>query len=295
MDAKLIDGKLVGQRVREEVKSKTAELISKGLQPGLVVILVGEDPASAIYVRNKGRACEAPGIYSETTNLPASASENELLDLISRLNNDNKYHGILVQLPLPKHINETRVLEAVNPLKDVDCFHPINVGKLVSGRPYVLPCTPAGICELLNAYDVQPEGKHAVIIGRSNIVGKPMANLLMQKSRDGNATVTVVHSKTKDIPGLTRQADILIAAMGYANFVTADMVKEDAVIIDVGMNRIDADNEKGYRLVGDVDFENVYQKVSKITPVPGGVGPMTIAMLLKNTLTTADYLFQNHK
>jgi len=293
MEEKIIDGKLVSQQVREEIRNKTADFIRMGLQPGLVVVLVGDDPASAIYVRNKGRACEAAGIYSETISLAASTSERELLELISRLNHDQKYHGILVQLPLPAHINETKVLEAVDPFKDVDCFHPVNVGKLVSGRPYVRPCTPAGICELLIAYGVQTEGKHAVIIGRSNIVGKPMANLLMQKSKDGNATVTVVHSRTHDIPALTRQADILIAAMGHANFVTEDMVKEGAVIIDVGMNRLEADNEKGYRLAGDVDFQNVYPKVSRITPVPGGVGPMTITMLLKNTLTTADYLFRS--
>jgi len=293
MDEKIIDGKLVSQKVREEIKNKTAAFISRGVRPGLVVVLVGVYPASAIYVRNKGRACEAAGIYSETIKLPATTSEKELLELIRELNNDHKYHGILVQLPLPAHINETKVLEAVDPFKDVDCFHPVNVGKLVSGRPYVRPCTPAGICELLSAYDVQTEGKHAVIIGRSNIVGKPMANLLMQKAKSGNATVTVVHSRTRDIPVFTRQADILIAAMGHANFVTPDMVKKGAVIIDVGMNRVEADNEKGYRLAGDVDFENVYPMVSRITPVPGGVGPMTITMLLKNTLTTADYLFKN--
>jgi methylenetetrahydrofolate dehydrogenase (NADP+)/methenyltetrahydrofolate cyclohydrolase len=293
MDPKIIDGRLVSERVKETVKIKTDQLLAEGQKPGLVVVLVGDDPASAIYVRNKGKACAAVGIFSETINLPASTKEQDLLDLIRQLNTDRKYHGILVQLPLPKHINETKILESVNPFKDVDCFHPVNVGKLVSGRPYVLPCTPAGICELLAAYDVHPDGKHVVIIGRSNIVGKPMANLLMQKSKEGNATVTVVHSRTKDIGSFTRQADILIAAMGSANFVRADMVKQDAVIIDVGMNRIEADNEKGYRLAGDVDFAAVYQKVSKITPVPGGVGPMTIAMLLMNTLTTATFLIKN--
>ena len=248
-----------------------------------------------IYVRNKGKACEAAGIFSETINLPASTSEHDLLTLIRRLNADKQYHGILVQLPLPKHIHETKILEAVDPSKDVDCFHPVNVGKLVSGRPYVLPCTPAGIIELLSSYQVDPAGKHAVIIGRSNIVGKPMANLLLQKSKGANATVTVVHSRTTNIAGLTKQADILIAAMGYANFVSADMVKKDAVVIDVGMNRVEADNEKGYILAGDVDFNRVYDKVSKITPVPGGVGPMTIAMLLKNTLTAAAYYLERKK
>lgn len=293
MDPKIIDGKLVSKNVKESVKNETLTLLKQGIQPGLVVVLVGEDPASAIYVRNKGRACENAGILSETIKLEESTSESDLLNLIDKLNNDKRFHGILVQLPLPKHINETKVLESINPEKDVDCFHPINVGRLVSGRPYVLPCTPAGIREMLSAYDIPTAGKHVVVIGRSNIVGKPMANLLMQKSDDGNATVTIVHSRTKDIPHYTKQADILVAAMGYAHFVRSDMVKDDVVIIDVGMNRIDADNEKGYRLVGDVDFDDVYSKVSKITPVPGGVGPMTIAMLLKNTLTAAK--FQSNK
>jgi len=289
MDPKIIDGKLVSNNVKEAIKKETSELIERGIRPGLVVVLVGEDPASAIYVRNKGRACENAGILSDTIKLEESTSERDLLDLIDKLNRDDRYHGILVQLPLPKHINETRILESINQAKDVDCFHPANVGRLVSGRPYVLPCTPAGIREMLSAYDIPTSGKHVVVIGRSNIVGKPMANLLMQKSDDGNATVTIVHSRTKDIPHYTKQADILVAAMGYAHFVQKEMIKEGAVIIDVGMNRIDADNEKGYRLVGDVDFEDVYSKVSKITPVPGGVGPMTIAMLLKNTLTAAKF------
>ncbi len=293
MDPKIIDGKLVSKNVKESIKNETLTLLKQGIHPGLVVVLVGEDPASAIYVRNKGRACENAGILSETIKLEESTSESDLLNLIDKLNNDKRFHGILVQLPLPKHINETKVLESINPEKDVDCFHPINVGRLVSGRPYVLPCTPAGIREMLSAYDIPTAGKHVVVIGRSNIVGKPMANLLMQKSDDGNATVTIVHSRTKDIPHYTKQADILVAAMGYAHFVRSDMVKDDVVIIDVGMNRIDADNEKGYRLVGDVDFDDVYSKVSKITPVPGGVGPMTIAMLLKNTLTAAK--FQSNK
>jgi methylenetetrahydrofolate dehydrogenase (NADP+)/methenyltetrahydrofolate cyclohydrolase len=288
MDAKLIDGKVVSQKVKEEIKKKTAVLKAKGIDPGLVVLLVGDDPASAIYVRNKGKACEKAGIYSETITLSKETSEEELINLIQKYNQDKKFHGILVQLPLPKHINESRILESVYPEKDVDCFHPSNVGKLVSGRPYVLPCTPAGIRELLSAYDIKTEGKHVVIIGRSNIVGKPMANLLMQKSKEANATVTVVHSRTPDIAHFTKQADILIAAMGSANFVTGEMIKQDVVIIDVGMNRVSADNEKGYRLAGDVDFNSVLAKVSKITPVPGGVGPMTIAMLLKNTLTAAE-------
>ncbi len=286
---KLIDGKIVSNQVKEEVREETEKLIARGIKPGLVVVLVGEDPASAVYVRNKSKACEKAGIVSETIKLPEETTEEDLLNLIAQLNNDPKYHGILVQLPLPEHINETKMIELINPLKDVDCFHPVNVGKLVSGRPYVLPCTPAGILRLLQANDISTEGKHVVIIGRSNIVGKPLANLLIQKSPQANSTVTVVHSRTKNIAHYTRQADILIAAMGKANFVTEDMIKENVVIIDVGINRVSADNEKGYILAGDVDFKNVLPKVSKITPVPGGVGPMTIAMLLKNTLTAAEY------
>jgi methylenetetrahydrofolate dehydrogenase (NADP+)/methenyltetrahydrofolate cyclohydrolase len=286
---KLIDGKIVSNQVKEEVREETEKLIARGIKPGLIVVLVGEDPASAVYVRNKSKACEKAGIVSETIKLPEDTSEEDLLNLIEQLNKDPQYHGILVQLPLPDHINETKVIELINPLKDVDCFHPVNVGKLVSGQPYVLPCTPAGILRLLQANDISTEGKHVVIIGRSNIVGKPLANLLIQKSPQANSTVTVVHSRTKNIAHYTRQADILIAAMGKANFVTEDMIKENVVIIDVGINRISADNEKGYILAGDVDFKNVLPKVSKITPVPGGVGPMTIAMLLKNTLAAAEY------
>ncbi len=286
---KLIDGKIVSNQVKEEVREETEKLIARGIKPGLVVVLVGEDPASAVYVRNKSKACEKAGIVSETIKLPEETTEEDLLNLIAQLNNDPKYHGILVQLPLPEHINETKMIELINPLKDVDCFHPTNVGKLVSGQPYVLPCTPAGILRLLQANEISTEGKHVVIIGRSNIVGKPLANLLIQKSPQANSTVTVVHSRTKNIAHYTRQADILIAAMGKANFVTEDMIKENVVIIDVGINRVSAENEKGYILAGDVDFNNVLPKVSKITPVPGGVGPMTIAMLLKNTLTAAEY------
>jgi methylenetetrahydrofolate dehydrogenase (NADP+)/methenyltetrahydrofolate cyclohydrolase len=289
LEEKLIDGKGISLQVKEEVKVETEKLIARGIKPGLVVVLVGEDPASAVYVRNKGKACEKAGILSETIKLPEDTSEEELLNLIKKLNEDSLYHGILVQLPLPDHINESKVIELINPLKDVDCFHPANVGKLVSGKPYVLPCTPAGILKLLQASNISTEGKHVVIIGRSNIVGKPLANLLVQKSPQANSTVTVVHSRTENIAHHTKQADILIAAMGRANFVQEDMIKEDVVIIDVGINRVSADNEKGYILAGDVDFESVIGKVSKITPVPGGVGPMTIAMLLKNTLTAAEY------
>jgi len=284
MDDKLIKGNEIKLLVHDQVKNEVNELKEKGITPGLVVVLVGDDPASAIYVRNKGKACDAVGIYSETIRMEASTSQEKLVGFISELNQDKKYNGILVQLPLPDQIDEKIILETVSPAKDVDCFHPENVGRLVAGEPYVLPCTPAGIMEMLKASNIDASGKHAVVIGRSNIVGKPMANLLVQKAENANATVTVVHSRTKNITDHIRQADILIAAMGKAQFVKADMVKEGAVVIDVGMNRIPWDNEKGSKLVGDVDFDAVLPKCSKITPVPGGVGPMTIAMLLKNTV-----------
>jgi len=289
MEDKLIKGNEVKKLIHEEVKTEVMTLKDKGISPGLVVVLVGDDPASAIYVKNKGKACEAVGIYSETISMEADTSQDRLIGFINELNQDSRFHGILVQLPLPKQINEKIVLETVSAVKDVDCFHPANVGRLVAGEPYVLPCTPAGIIEMLKVSKIDPSGKHAVVIGRSNIVGKPMVNLLLQKAENANATVTIVHSRTKDIASYIRRADILIAAMGSPQFVKADMVKEGAVVIDVGMNRIPWDNEKGSKLVGDVDFDAVLPKVSKITPVPGGVGPMTIAMLLKNTITVAKH------
>jgi len=289
MEEKLIRGNEIKKLVHEQVKNDVEDLKKKGITPGLAVVLVGEDPASAIYVRNKGKACDVVGIYSETINMDASTSREELIGFISELNQDRKFNGILVQLPLPDQINEKTILETVSPEKDVDCFHPQNVGRLVAGEPYVLPCTPAGIMEMLKASNIDPSGKHAVVIGRSNIVGKPMANLLLQKAENANATVTIVHSRTKNIGEHIRRADILIAAIGKAQFVTGDMVKEGVVIIDVGMNRIPWDNDKGSKLVGDVDFDSVLPKVSKISPVPGGVGPMTIAMLLKNTVTVTKY------
>lgn len=285
MKAQIIDGKSVAAQIREEVRNDVAALPGDG-KPGLAVILVGNDPASEVYVRNKGRACEKAGIHSVTRKLPETTSEADLLAEIDALNNDDNFHGILVQLPLPAHIDAQKVIEAVSPEKDVDCFHPFNVGKLVIGMPLFAPCTPAGIVELLARYDIDPSGKHVVVLGRSNIVGKPMANLLVQKAKGANAIVTVAHSAAKDLKALTLQADILVAAIGRPEFVTADMVKEDAVIIDVGINRVDdPSRERGYRLTGDVDFEGIAEKASYITPVPGGVGPMTIAMLLKNTLT----------
>jgi methylenetetrahydrofolate dehydrogenase (NADP+)/methenyltetrahydrofolate cyclohydrolase len=289
MEDKIIDGKQISKNVQFELKKEISELTKREIIPGLAVVLIGENPASQIYVGHKEKACLEVGITTETIRRDADMSETELIEIIDELNRNQKYHGILVQLPLPDHINETAILEAVHPKKDVDCFHPENVGRLVSGAPYVLPCTPAGIMELLHASGVVISGKHAVVLGRSNIVGKPMVNLLLQKNKQANATVSIAHSRTTDIPALTSQADILIAAIGQAHFVTQTMVKEGAVVIDVGMNRIPADNKKGYRLVGDVDFDNVLAKVSKITPVPGGVGPMTIAMLLKNTLHAAKF------
>ena len=284
---KLLKGKPVAEYIYQQVTEKLTFLKSKGVLPKLTVILVGEDPASKVYVSRKEKTCKKLGMDSETIHLPASTPEKDLLELIDKLNRDDQTHGILVQLPLPEHIDEHKVLLTINPDKDVDCFHPRNVGLLVSGKPYVLPCTPAGIVEILKYYDIKTEGRHAVIIGRSNIVGKPMANLLMQKAKSANATVTVVHSRTPDLPAFTRQADIVVAAMGRAEFVRAHMIKEKAVVIDVGINRKEADNEKGYVLVGDVAFDEVWPKVSAITPVPGGVGPMTIAMLMYNTLSVA--------
>jgi methylenetetrahydrofolate dehydrogenase (NADP+) / methenyltetrahydrofolate cyclohydrolase len=280
---------LNGKDVAEFVNLKTGELVQKlkghNIRPGLVVILVGDDPASAVYVRSKGRMCEKLGILSTTHTLPATTSETELLELISSLNNDQTYHGILVQLPLPKHINEQKIIEAINPLKDVDCFHPKNVGLLTIGIPYLLPCTPAGIIEIFKYYKIATSGKDVVIIGRSNIVGKPIANILLQKSEFANASVTVVHSRTKNISKYTKEADIVVAAIGQPAFLTADMIKEGAVLVDVGINRVDDSTaKKGYRLMGDIDYAGVYEKCSAITPVPGGVGPMTISMLMRNTI-----------
>lgn len=283
--AQIIDGKAIARAIREEIKAEVDALRKRGAVPGLAVILVGEDPASQVYVRQKGKACEQAGIYSITENLPADIAEAELLEKIAEFNANPRYHGILVQLPLPAHINAQKVIEAVDPGKDVDCFHPENVGRLVIGQPRFLPATPSGILELLKRSGNRPEGKHVVVVGRSNIVGKPLANLLLQKTIEANALVTVVHSAAKDIGRFTRQAEILVAAIGRPRYIKADMVKSGVVVIDVGVNRVEADTPRGYRLVGDVDFDAVAEKARAITPVPGGVGPMTIAMLLKNTLT----------
>lgn len=282
MPATIIDGKQVAARIRGEIREQAEQFTREtGIVPHLAAILVGDDPASAVYVRNKQKACEQSGLKSTLHRLPAETSQIQLLDLISDCNLDDTVHGVLVQLPLPEQIDELAVLDAVSPYKDVDAFHPENVGLIVQGRPRFLPCTPHGIQELLGSANVETAGAHAVVLGRSEIVGKPMALLLMQKGELANATVTVCHSRTKELAEITKTADILIAAIGKAKFVTAEMVKPGAVVIDVGTNREDG------KLVGDVDYEAVSQIASAITPVPGGVGPMTIAMLLKNTLTAA--------
>jgi len=284
MTAIRIDGKATALEVREEVRLEVAEISDADNRPGLAVILVGDDPASQIYVRSKGKACEKAGIFSETRKRPADITEEQLLKEIDELNNDPKIHGILVQLPLPKHIDEQKVIEAISPDKDVDGFHPYNVGRMMIGLSTFFPATPAGIVELLKRYKIETKGKHVVVIGRSNIVGKPIANMMVQKNETGNSLVTIVHSAAKDITPYVKQADILVAAVGRPEFITKDMLKEGVVVVDVGINRVEADTPKGYRVVGDVAYDEALEVASYITPVPGGVGPMTIAMLLKNTL-----------
>lgn len=287
MAAQIIDGKSIAQSIREEIKIKTEALKTKGITPCLAVILVGSNPASVSYVTGKQKALAEVGMNDRSVRLPESTTEQELISLIQELNADKSIHGILVQLPLPQHIDEEKIILAIDPAKDVDGFHPVNVGNLVIGKKSFLPCTPHGIIVLLKRMNIETDGKSAVVIGRSNIVGKPAALLLARK--DLNATVTICHSGTKNIADITRRADILIAAAGRANIVTADMVKEGAAVIDVGVNRIpDASKKSGFRLAGDVDFENVKEKAAFITPVPGGVGPMTIAMLMANTLEAAE-------
>ena len=289
MTAELINGTKIAEEVRTEVAEGVREMRDRnGIAPGLAVILVGDDPASSVYVRSKEKAALEAGMVSNTVLLPADASEKEVLAQLARLNGDARIHGILVQLPVPDHIDENVVIEAINPAKDVDGLHPFNMGLLMAGRPRFVPATPLGIQQMLVRTGHDPEGKHVVVCGRSNIVGKPVASLLMQRSKGANATVTVCHTRTKDLAAITRQADILIAAIGAPRIITADMVKEGAVVIDVGINRVDApERKRGYRLVGDVDFDAVSEKAAAITPVPGGVGPMTIAMLLSNTLKAA--------
>lgn len=288
MSAKIIDGNKIAGEMQAEMVEEVKKLKAEGITPGLSVVLVGEDPASQVYVRNKTRTCKKLGIRSEQYNLEASTSERELLDLVEKLNQDDAVHGILVQMPLPGHIDAGRVIDAISPDKDVDGFHPVNVGKMVVGAPGFLPCTPHGVQQLLIRSGVEISGKHVVVVGRSNIVGKPVVNILLQKKEGANATVTVCHTGTKDIAAHTRQADIIIAAAGRPNTVTADMVKEGVVVIDVGVNRVDDPSSKrGYKLVGDVDFDAVKEKAAAISPVPGGVGPMTITMLMHNTIISA--------
>lgn len=288
MAAKIIDGKQIAAGMRAELKEKVALLKKQDIIPGLGVILVGDDPASVSYVTSKERDCSDIGIYSDDNRLPAETSQSELIALVEKMNDDPKINGVLVQLPLPKGFDESEVLFAINPAKDVDGFHPVNVGKMMIGEKAFLPCTPHGIVQLLVRSGVIIEGGDVVIVGRSNLVGKPLANMLIQKKPNANATVTICHTRTKDLASHTKRADILVAAAGRAGTITADMVKDGAVVIDVGVNRIeDATKKRGYRLVGDVDFEAVKEKASLITPVPGGVGPMTRTMLLYNTVESA--------
>lgn len=282
---KIIDGRLISASIINEIKG---EVSKEKIKPGLALILAGNNPSSEIYVNMKAKVCAELGYYSIVDRQPEDTSEETMLSLINKYNRDVKVHGILIQLPLPKHINELKILESVDYKKDVDGFHPVNSGRLVAGEKCFIPCTPAGIHELLKRYEVNTNGKNVVVIGRSNIVGKPIANILMQKNEHANATVTICHSATKDISEHTRLADIIIAAIGKPNFIKQEMIKEGCAIIDVGINRVeDASAKKGYRIIGDVDFNDCYEKAGKITPVPGGVGPMTIAMLMKNTLDSA--------
>ncbi len=278
MKAQIINGKQVSQNIKERIKKEVSELSKKGIVPGLAVVIVGDDPASRVYVNSKKKACEELGMYSVEYALSCDTTQEELIDLVNKLNEDEKINGILVQLPLPKHLDEKLVINTIKPEKDVDAFHPVNVGKIMIGDFNFLPCTPAGVMELIKETGIDIAGKECVIIGRSNIVGKPQAMLMLHK----NATVTICHSKTKDLKEVVKRADIVVAAVGVANMVTKDMIKEGAVVIDVGMNRL-----PNGKLCGDVDFEGVSEVASFITPVPGGVGPMTIAMLMENTLTSA--------
>jgi methylenetetrahydrofolate dehydrogenase (NADP+) / methenyltetrahydrofolate cyclohydrolase len=290
LPAELIDGNAIAKCIRDEVTADVARLVARGIRPGLAVILVGDDPASAVYVRNKGRGCDEAGMHSVTVRMPATATQEALLAEVQRLNDDPAIHGILVQMPLPKHLDPDAVIRAVLPRKDVDGFHPVNVGKsLIGERDGFVPCTPAGVQEMLARSGTDTRGKECVIVGRSNIVGKPMMALMVQNGPNANATVTVCHSATRDLKEHTLRADILIVAAGKPRMITGDMVKEGAVVIDVGINRIaDPSTKSGFRLVGDVDFASARERASRITPVPGGVGPMTIAMLLKNTVRAAE-------
>jgi methylenetetrahydrofolate dehydrogenase (NADP+)/methenyltetrahydrofolate cyclohydrolase len=289
MTAKIISGTQVAAEIREELKGRVANLKTRGVTPALAVVLVGEDPASISYVTAKAKGAEEIGMHEETIRLPANTSEDEVLKTVDKLNKDPKFHGVLVQLPVPKHVNENKIINYISSEKDVDGFHPINVGKLFRGEPCPLPCTAHGVQELLTRSGNDPAGKHVVICGRSNIVGKPLAGMLIQKAKGANATVTICHTGTKNMAYFTKQADIVVAAMGKPNAITADMIRDGAVVIDVGVNRVeDKTKEKGFRLVGDADFEKIKEKASAITPVPGGVGPMTVTMLLQNTVEAAE-------
>lgn len=288
---KIIDGKKIANEIKEEIKENIRVLKEeKGIRPGLAILLIGNDPASESYVRSKERNSENLDFHFVMRREEESISEDEVLQIIEDWNNDDEIHGILVQLPLPKHIDENKVTMKIDPNKDVDGFHPVNLGKLVIGNDGLVPCTPAGIVELLYRSGIKTKGKHVVVLGRSNIVGKPIANLMYQKNEKANSIVTICHSAAEDVFQYTKQADILIIAIGKAQFIKKEHIKEGVTIIDVGINRIDADNEKGYRIVGDADFDDVKDKVAAITPVPGGVGPMTIAMLMNNTYKSASKL-----
>jgi methylenetetrahydrofolate dehydrogenase (NADP+)/methenyltetrahydrofolate cyclohydrolase len=289
MPAKIISGKDVSCQIREELKGRAARLKNKGVLPGLAVVLVGEDPASVSYVTAKAKAAGEIGIFETTIRMPADSSEAEVLKTVDELNRDQRYNGFLVQLPLPKYVNSEKVINLISPEKDVDGFHPVNVGRMLRGEPCPLPCTPYGVVQLLVRSGYSPEGKHVVICGRSNIVGKPLAALLFQKKKGANATVTVCHTGTPNLSHFTLQADILVAAMGAPRVIKAEMVREGCVVVDVGVNRVtDASAPKGFRLVGDVDFDAVKDKAEAITPVPGGVGPMTVTMLMMNTIEAAE-------
>lgn len=289
MTTRLILGKDVSEEIYSELRTRIAALKARGVVPGLAVVLVGDDPASQVYVRKKGEMCESLGMRSVTVRMPGDTTQESLMAKVEELNRDPSVHGFLVQLPLPSHLDEEQVINAISPEKDVDCFHPSNVGRMLIGNPDFLPATPAGVQQMLVRSGIETRGKHVVVVGRSNIVGKPMAALMVQKGDGADSTVTVVHSRTKNLPEITRQADILVVAIGKPRFVTADMVKEGAVVIDVGTNRVDDPSKpSGSRLVGDVDFEAVKDKASAITPVPGGVGPMTICMLMANAVKAAE-------
>ena len=289
-ETKILSGKEVASAVYDDLSSRVDRLISEKITPGLAAVLVGDDPASQVYVRNKRRRFENMGLLGETFRMGDDSSKNDIMALINDLNNDDRFHGILIQLPLPKGIDSDSVLRSVRPDKDVDGFHPENIGLLAAGNPRFIPCTPKGVLRILQFYNIETSGKHAVIVGRSNIVGRPMALMLSAKNDTGNATVTVCHSRTPDIAYYTRQADIVIAAVGMPSLIKGDMISDGTVIIDVGINRVEDNSEKGYKLSGDVDYESVMDKASAITPVPGGVGPMTIAMLVENTVEAAERL-----